>query len=626
MAKRRSARLQKGHSQSPGIASPPPPLNPLPSVIERDEVPAAPTPSRISCLTSITTRTPRNRTPIKPTGEEMHPHHHQTSTAKPLEEARWLGFLSMGAHTAPAGGSNELAIAQATPTKAHITTPIPFSTPEFKFRYKRPSMNLGTVSLSPEACRMMEEARDEAKKIRSQMVSISESTSTTDQETRKIAVPKGKAGRFSDVHMAQFKKMDSIANHPSSFRANPSRFKPVTTSLKRSPSKAELDKVHNPTKATPTLKRTQSRAKLNKHTVGMSRPTSTAKSVASRDEEAFGPAKRMKRHENDDVSATRPGSRDSKPVDPQPTTPRGPSLHHSHTGIPRLGSRLFTPTKASLARSQSVKTVKNSMIPSLMHSPSTRTLTTPKTFEDSLKAGVRKTSHSLLRIPGVKSILRTPNRKFSNDPMKIAAGTHMSPPPGLDIDKELRSISTTAPVHKQVNFTASTVAKAEKDDGIATPSRVTKVRASSEVPQMAIAYPTLLEADQSPFSSPSRRQTLGELPQSIPGNFTFRSDKAISFGPATSGTIRHVRSSDVHENSEPGEGAKKRKLESVDEGSSEKENDPEEDGRANKRTKANPVEATKTPVSKLPRRQEKRPGSLSRARLSLLATPKRRKT
>ena len=44
---------------------------------------------------------------------------------------------------------------------------------------------------------------------------------------RKKAVPKGKMTRFSDVHVQQFKKMDSIANHASAFRADPSRFKPV---------------------------------------------------------------------------------------------------------------------------------------------------------------------------------------------------------------------------------------------------------------------------------------------------------------------------------------------------------------------------------------------------------------
>lgn len=75
---------------------------------------------------------------------------------------------------------------------------------------------------------------------------------------RKMAEAKGKMARFSDVHMKQFKNMDSIANHPSAFRADPTRFKPVVgQSLKKSPSKPELA---NP--ETNKLKRTQSKADL----------------------------------------------------------------------------------------------------------------------------------------------------------------------------------------------------------------------------------------------------------------------------------------------------------------------------------------------------------------------------
>jgi len=553
----------------------------------------------------------------------MHPHHHQASTAKPLDEARWLGFLSKGAHTAPAKGSNPLAVARGTPTKAQDSTPNPFTTPDFKFRHRRPSMDL-----SPEARKMMEESREEAKKIRSQIISTAKFASTADLGDRKKAVPKGKASRFSDIHMAQFRKMDSIANHPSSFRADPNRFKHATTSLKRSPSKAGLDMPENPEKAaTLSLKHTQSKAELDRSRIGVDQTKPTIKLVSSHQEEASGPSKRVKRHENDDASATRPVLRDSKPAENKPMTPRGPRSMLEHTGIPRATSRLFTPTKASLARSQSVKTTKTSLLPSIMRSPSLRAIMSPKAFEGSLKEGLRKTSNSLLKMPGVKSILRTPNQKFSNDPVKIAAGTHMSPPPGLHLNKELPAVPATAPVRKQVNFTASTVAKSEYEETTGTPSRIiTKARACSEVPKESmVSYPALPGVDQSPTPSPTRRTTLGDLPGSIPGNFTFRYDNPINFGLATTGTIRHIRSSDAHEKiSGAADGAKKRKLESV-EGGSDKENQEEEDGRANKRTKGNPVEVTKTPTSKLPRRTEKRPGSLSQARLNLLATPRRKK-
>lgn len=82
-------------------------------------------------------RTPSDRTPIKAPGQEMHPAHHHASTAKVLDEARWLGFQSLGAQAA-AG-----AAGPATPSKTPEPACAPHSmqlesSPDFRFRFKSP--------------------------------------------------------------------------------------------------------------------------------------------------------------------------------------------------------------------------------------------------------------------------------------------------------------------------------------------------------------------------------------------------------------------------------------------------------------------------------------------------------
>ncbi|KAF2805209.1 uncharacterized protein BDZ99DRAFT_466861 [Mytilinidion resinicola] len=212
----------------------------------------------------------------------------------------------------------------------------------------------------------------------------------------------------------------------------------------------------------------------------------------------------------------------------------------------------------------------------------------------------------------------------------------MSPPPGLNLDVELPRVPVTAPTRKHVNFTASAVAK---DEQPATPSREAPDRAASEVPlPSTVAYPTLPNGNgfNLPDTTSARRLTVGDQPGSGPGSFTFRSEKAVNFGPATNGlqrsgdlpkigTIRHVRSSDAHDmNAETEGGGKKRKLEVVGE-DFDKENDRQEEvSRASKKLKSNLHAGPRTPASKLPRRLDKRAGSLTPARLNLLATPKRR--
>jgi hypothetical protein len=119
-----------------------------------------------SLLAAMTNRTPQNRTPIKPTGQEMHPALHHASTAKPLDEARWLGFQALGAHTAPPKATG--LIGQSTPSK----TPVPAtgnkaniidSSPDFRFRFKSPFSTLkgptqDEAGLSPSSRNLLRDA------------------------------------------------------------------------------------------------------------------------------------------------------------------------------------------------------------------------------------------------------------------------------------------------------------------------------------------------------------------------------------------------------------------------------------------------------------------------------------
>jgi hypothetical protein len=218
-------------------------------------------------LADAMSHTPNNRTPIKPAGQEMHPAHHHASTAKVLDEARWLGFQALDAHTAPPKASGAI---QATPSK----TPVPTSTanaahiessPDFRFRFKSPFAGFTRSSkqemgLSPSTRNLLKEVNGgETPNGSRALFSATEFSSKADvSPERKKAEPKGKMARFSDVHMEQFKKMDSIANHASAFRADPTRFKPVVAQpLKKSPSKPDLVKPE-----TSKLKRTQSKIDL----------------------------------------------------------------------------------------------------------------------------------------------------------------------------------------------------------------------------------------------------------------------------------------------------------------------------------------------------------------------------
>ncbi|MDI1486764.1 MAG: hypothetical protein OHK93_006025, partial [Ramalina farinacea] len=167
----------------------------------------------------------------------MHPSKVQLSTVKPSQIAKPVG--SHPSNDLPRSPSK---IAMATPSKRPSTSPRTSST--FDFSFEKPESDL-----SSEARKIMDSVREEAAKIKAQMMAEQKKQQTSDEEAkqlfgvggRQIKKAKGRSGRFSDLHRQEFKKMDSIANHASTWK---NKLQGTSeTSLKRSPSKAALDEV-----------------------------------------------------------------------------------------------------------------------------------------------------------------------------------------------------------------------------------------------------------------------------------------------------------------------------------------------------------------------------------------------
>lgn len=699
--------------------------------------------------------TPKSTTPIKPSLEEMHPQKFQMSTAKPLEEARWLGFSRMAPHTEPPKGASKIAVAQGTPTKTPRTTDVFNNPPDFQFTFDRPSLDL-----SPEARKLMAEKKEEAIKIREQMVASGEGASNaSDVLARKMATPRSKVGRFSDVHLAQFKKMDSIADHPSVHRLEHSRPNIVIASAKKPLPKPQPLQ----SSSTTTLKRTQSKAELGQPSSALPRPTSRGNLQPSTSNDS--PAKRVKRSFDDDASASRPKTSDSDSS--IPTTPKHSSQLRMHASNPHLAKGASTPTAASLARAGSIKSVKRTGIPALSglsrspskvglaaastaqekvatpmlsRSPSKMTLTKPKTTtlelpelpespllsrsplkaalpakpaaetddddaeesskipylsrspskmsvadhgdateEKSSKTPLLARSPSKIAIAGnpfspekapaqsigsalmsrfnllrqspKKSILRTPQRLYSDDPAKLASGTHFATPPKAiaNMNKTLPAPPKTAPVQKHVDFTAST--KGLNDPNTPTKTSFSVKQSTSTITSIGedtVDYPALVP-DDGLLKKKHRRMTMA-----LPSDFTFRAGGGITFAPSPNraSTIANLKASIRHVSAEPEvvpTHGKKRKLSDTaaaeikqpqikiqSQGASDKENDEEDEARPIKKSRPNAPEP-QSKLGKTPTRvptlgvkpknapKEKRPGVLSQARLAMLAAPKRRR-
>ncbi|PKY04235.1 hypothetical protein P168DRAFT_310866 [Aspergillus campestris IBT 28561] len=543
MAIRRSARLRDRSTSAEPQATPEPTTNnnttsknnvnnnkdapsnrhqtdKLPSVMEHDETPAledfpvvpkhAPgTPLKSTPLKSTTPKptlkstplksTPLKSTPLKsiqrspaktptsvftrPPHQEMHPSKVHQSTTKQADSGLILGFNPI---KKDASGNVVKNNVQDTPTKANASpASTHFGTPGFEFKFASQESEL-----SDEARKLMESVRGDVAKIKAQMIQnqASEPEHELQSADRIFAHPKGQASRFSNAHMAEFKKMDSIAGHASAFRATPGRFQPLQKTLKRTNSKARLDEPES-----------------------QGSPSKSARKPSPADAPAAG-AKRVKHDSSDDASTRRPTTADtpSKPVQARPR-PRPRST---------VRSSLLTPTRASSMRAAtSLKPPRTSMIPSLARSPISKPSDAPHTPRTEFNPRFKSNLPSL---GNLKSILRRHQPLFSRDPAKIASGTHVAAPDftssmifGAPREDGSDELARTPSPKKRVEFNFSTNAP-EGPPESPSPSKIPKSARSLEPVSTDVVYPTL------PTLTPERGSTEVQSP-----------------------SIRHVRPSDV---------------------------------------------------------------------------------
>ncbi|KAH8692815.1 hypothetical protein BGW36DRAFT_436570 [Talaromyces proteolyticus] len=499
MAPRRSARLRSSQTPVTEDQFPAPPSTTpsnLEVVVENDESKPSPSPSR-SKNNAITTtpqsqphsknltpsskmksamKTPSTASSMRPTLNEMHPSKAQQSTTKQPDSGLVLGFNPVKRDSN--GKIIKETVVSNTPSKVKSSPPCKLTTPsKFDFRF-----STDDSQLSDEARKLMESVREDVARIKAQMVLDHGEQNRKQQEAdgivngRKIAQPKSKAGRFSDAHMAEFKKMDSIAGHASSFRTQHGRFTPVK-SLKRKSSKACLDEPEQrPSPSKPPLEGT----------------------------------KRVKRAEGQDASTSRPHREVSTPKK---------TIFTQSSRPPIRSSSLMTPTKASASRFSSARASKTSMIPSLNRSPASR-LAAPRTPKTDFNPRLKK---SLPSLGNLKSILKRHQPLFSNDPTKVAAGTHLATP-RFNPDINLTSLPTTSfgagsqtpSPKKRVEFTSSTQSRYDIAQASPSPSKIPGPRddpASSD-----IVYPTLpsLTPENAKVDTPTIRRVRDSISASQP--------------------------------------------------------------------------------------------------------------
>ncbi|KAH8157425.1 hypothetical protein CIB48_g10823 [Xylaria polymorpha] len=592
---RRSARIASASTSKRSKDSPAP--QQLASVTETHdtyETPSKPS-SRIAYKLASSPMpvptTPSGAAPLKLAMSEMHPSKVHPTMGPPSSGLRH-GFTDIDYTKTPMQ-----TLIQNTPSK----TPVPSS--DFTFRSARP---VADKELGPEARRIMDSLRDEAAAIKAQMVAElarKRAEERKSSEGRKIAAAKGKSGRFSQVHMAEFKKMDSIEGHASSFRAAPGRFTPV---------KATAAPVMPITPLKPGIKRSQSKANLGEP--DSARPRTVPPRLLSRSMEDMGSphtAKRVRQHKEDDASTRRPVTRDGTLI-PRPKSSGNDSLS---IGIPRsqtLGN-LMTPTKSSLARTGSLKTPTITLISSpsqpdlqkvnsfsakvgtaLARSPSKTNLETlarsPSKKHFGLKWGLSKNSASgsssvpsRIETPGrfdrLKSILkRHPSGTKPKSSIPQLAASVANTPTRLGVTADMfPSVPLTTPGqkhhhHPHVDFTPETKKAAMAQNSpspvkssIPRSTTVSKLPApkftaggKGDVSQKSttgeVTYPDL-SAYQADGDEPEH------LPESVPGTFTFRSDHTIQvddspfkgFGSsADQASLRQVRKSTAPSTQMPG--------------------------------------------------------------------------
>ncbi|PHH88381.1 hypothetical protein CDD83_7614 [Cordyceps sp. RAO-2017] len=559
----------------------------LASVAERDETP--PRDALPSLGTVLSPAQPGGlSTPVssavRPPRDEMHPSKARPTTGEPSSALR-LGFSDIPSKK----GGGSLA---ATPSKIGGLPASPFT-----FRLARDAAD---TSLSSEAQRMMDEIRDQAAKIKADLVAQREADGPPTNVTgRVIAKLKRKSGRFSAAHTAEFSKMDSIEGHASAWRAQNGRFTPVKSSLKRSPSKANLDATPlsqsscarpSPSKMrlaeTPderpkrNLKRTSTVADLDGHQPGAEDDQGEAAAKAGETRPRVeiskrSAVKRLKQHFEDDSSSSRPPSHDASSL-PRPVLQAEGSapLPKSRSGL----ARLMSPTKASLGHSASPRKATISMVPSpsktgfqgLPKSASAFALGTPSRAVD-----FKRRIISPGRFQRVKSILRGQKADVDGTrsaiPQPSAQGSQTPAPPRTD--RPLPAPPLTTPrrkLAKRVDFTPDTAKAAMLQDSPSPqkPARppLQVIEDRPEEVDEAVAKPKSgksLYPDLSPLKRLVERRSPAAkaCSPSTAGTFTFRSDHTIQFGDTANkgfgvspgqSSVRRVRGSVVPATNMPG--------------------------------------------------------------------------
>ncbi|KAI1374982.1 hypothetical protein F4677DRAFT_150047 [Hypoxylon crocopeplum] len=560
---RRSARIASASQRA--TASP---ATRMGSLLERDECSQTPSKQATRSLATIAfspmhqPTTPALATPLKLPMSEMHPSKVHPTTAAPSLGLK-LGFTDIDYTKKPIHQAT--GAIQSTPSK----TPLPSS--EFSFRFTNLDGDRDK-GLSNTAQKLMEEVRGEAAKYKAELLAQREQEKLEEAASsggRKIRQAKGKAGRYSAAHMAQFKKMDSIANHPSAFRATPGRVTPMKGGLKRSQSKANLDEPDSV----------------------RSKKVSTRPAPSSLKKQPESPVKRVKQRLDDDVSNLRPVSRDGSFL-PRPKSSGNDSVH---SGIPRSQTlaNLMTPTKSSLARASSVKAPTISLVKSQSRSnlsgvvaspskpglPSLARSSSKKAFSGLTKSMTMNNlgANNLpthVQTPGrfdrVRSIWKkhiSGSRSKSHIPQLAAspskASLHQS------IDEELPRAPLTTPgrkLERHVDFTPITKRAAMVlDSPSPTKSSIPRSKTMSRFPpsNSTADKPTNKKSSEDDVAYPDlsaycrdikedTEKSKSQFPQSVPGTFTFRSDHTIRFdgtspegfgGAAGQASIRQIRRS-----------------------------------------------------------------------------------
>ncbi|KAL7936339.1 hypothetical protein V8C35DRAFT_297577 [Trichoderma chlorosporum] len=573
---RRSARLAKGNP----MLEPPVELEPPKRVEPVDRL----TPKKMSVFDAPATPTTHA---VKPPSTEMHPSKFHPTTAEPSSALR-LGFTDID--VARRRDSSHGAGLQSTPSKVG-------GVPSSAFTLRVPAgTTANQLGLGAEALRVLEGLKEKAAEYKADLIAKREnesSSASADANGRTIAKPKGKSGRFSAAHMAEFKKMDSIEGHASAWRAQDGRFVPVVNpGIKRSLSKANLDAPQKNTKQTPTKpERVFPSTEPKKRTVDIesfgrfsakrlgSKATINEDQVSAKEEQLSFSAKRVKKSAEDDASTTRPVSRDATSI-PRPVS----SIKRLSTSrLDRSGfSRLMSPTKSSISRLSSpgkseaavsvaaapspklfklqreAKELKESRGPKELVEPKELEVSKeiketkePKELKDSKAAEVFEepkeadsVTNSAMKRSVMKSVfgssLFSPKAK-SAIPQPVIATALTPPAPSRFSNLNITRLAATQPVKKLVKHVTFTpeVTRTIFDPDTPSPHKSTTTKRALERSEVEEALAEAKSSGDIAYPDLSSykhlldsntEDTIKSPTPSVPGRFTFRSDHTIKFG------------------------------------------------------------------------------------------------